>query len=173
MSSKALPPFRKNCRFAWWRFYIPAPVFFRGVASLDSLLELSSQSHIPFGQSFNFQGAVISPSTNRQKLKKICIVYEKIFWFNFLFIAVDYFRLSILDCWKNIGKLTPCYQFFLITRAENKKTPYEKQNRFLRSIFHTVLGIGILLFFAFQCISKSMLINVVSHIRLLPLFFLQ
>lgn len=75
----------------------------------------------PFSRSFNFQGAVISPSTNRQKLKKICIVYEKMFWFNFLFIAVDYFRLSILDCWKNIGKLTPCYQFFLITRAENKK----------------------------------------------------
>ena len=57
--------------------------------------------------------------------------------------------------------------------SNKTKTPYEKQNRFLRSIFHTVPGIGILLLFAFQCISKSMLINVVSHIRLLPLFFLQ
>ena len=27
MSSKTLPPFRKNCRFTWWRFYIPARNF--------------------------------------------------------------------------------------------------------------------------------------------------
>ena len=66
----------------------------------------------PFSRSFNFQGAVVSPSTKRQKLKKICIVHGKIFWFNFGAVAFVCFLLSILDCWKNIEKLTPRAHFF-------------------------------------------------------------
>ena len=171
MSSKTLPPFRKNCRFTWWRFYIPARNF--TAQSLRSVCfpHTSWQSHISIQPVIKFSRCRDQFLHQTSKIKENMHSLGKIFWFYFWFIAIDFFRLSILDCWKNIEKLTPCYQFFLITRAENKKTPYEKQNRFLRSIFHTVPGIGLLLVFAFQCISKSMLINVVSHIRLFPLFF--
>ena len=54
MSSKALPPFRKNCRFTWWRFYIPARNF--TAQSLRSVCfpHTSWQSHISIQPGIQF-----------------------------------------------------------------------------------------------------------------------
>ena len=67
----------------------------------------------PFSRSFNFQGAVISPTTKRQELKKICIVWGK--YFDLIFGLSLLIALSSLY-WiaeKNIGKLTPLPLKFL------------------------------------------------------------
>ena len=113
MSSKALSPFRKIT-------VLPDGVFISppGISPHSRLARSAFRIHrgkviSPFSRSFNFQGAVNSPSTKRQKLKKICIVYGEIFWFYFWFVAIDHSQLSILDCWKNIGKLTPLPSIFL------------------------------------------------------------
>lgn len=113
MSSMTLPPFRKNCRFTWWRFYIPARNF--TAQSLRSVCfpHTSWQSHISIQPVIQFSRCRDQSLRLTSKIKENMHSLEKIFWFNFWFIAIVHSQLSILDCWKNIGKLTPLPSIFL------------------------------------------------------------
>ena len=153
MSSKALPPFRKNSRYTWWRFYIPVRNF--TAQSLRSVCfpHTSWQSHISIQPVIQFSRCcdqslhqTSKTKENMHSLRGNILIY----FFVYRCWLLSPLYIGLLKKYWKINPLAIKISWWVtLSLCWNKKTPHEKQNRFLRSIFHTVPGISLLLFYAF------------------------